>query len=240
MAISEKQLKANRENAKRSTGPQTQAGKQVVALNSVTHGATSQALILPGENSDDYRELVDRFKSDFNVSTLIEETLILRMAEAMWKKQRLAKYEQAVIQANADVLNASHGNDETLQSEVIDLENGISKLKRWLKSPQRDGTVTEACEMLETFPEEISEKIYRNTNELTFVKQVVKLMQDRLKNKQAITREKIAQHRLDILQARSPMANESLRRYEVMLDRQFYKALEELQKLQVFMSLKKK
>jgi len=39
---SERQVEANRQNAKKSTGPRTPAGKAVVALNGMKHGLLSR------------------------------------------------------------------------------------------------------------------------------------------------------------------------------------------------------
>ncbi len=46
----EAQIKANQENAKKSTGPSTSKGKQRSSMNGMTHGIFSKILSLPGEN----------------------------------------------------------------------------------------------------------------------------------------------------------------------------------------------
>lgn len=45
--ISERKLRANRANAKRSTGPRTQAGRAISRRNALKHGILSQAIDLP-------------------------------------------------------------------------------------------------------------------------------------------------------------------------------------------------
>ena len=50
---SNKQLEANRTNAKNSTGPRSQAGKARSSLNSRKHGLTAKTLIIVGENAED-------------------------------------------------------------------------------------------------------------------------------------------------------------------------------------------
>ncbi|MGC2475665.1 MAG: hypothetical protein WA485_15090 [Candidatus Sulfotelmatobacter sp.] len=45
--ISERKLQANRANAKRSTGPRTEAGKAVARRNALKHGILSRSLDLP-------------------------------------------------------------------------------------------------------------------------------------------------------------------------------------------------
>jgi hypothetical protein len=57
-SISEKQLAANRRNARQSTGPTTEAGKQVSRLNAVTHGLLAQAVVITAR---DYQEDAQAF-----------------------------------------------------------------------------------------------------------------------------------------------------------------------------------
>src|SRR5690349_8436328 len=52
---SEKQIAANRRNARRSTGPRTPAGKVRAALNALTHGLTTQAADLSQDREGDQR-----------------------------------------------------------------------------------------------------------------------------------------------------------------------------------------
>src|SRR3569623_47950 len=59
--ISEKRLAANRENAKRSTGPRTQAGKERSSRNAVKHGFRSSSFAVV--RLEDFDE-VEKFKAD--------------------------------------------------------------------------------------------------------------------------------------------------------------------------------
>ncbi|MDX2037195.1 MAG: hypothetical protein SFX72_11135 [Isosphaeraceae bacterium] len=54
MATSEKQAAANRENAKRSTGPRTEEGKAVSRGNAVKHGFCAEIVLLPEEDPDEF------------------------------------------------------------------------------------------------------------------------------------------------------------------------------------------
>ena len=53
---SERQAEANRQNAQKSTGPRTPAGKAVVTLNGIKHGLLSRESLIKGESE---AELVD-------------------------------------------------------------------------------------------------------------------------------------------------------------------------------------
>jgi hypothetical protein len=50
----ETQIRANQENAKRSTGPRSPEGKQRVALNALKHGLTGKQVVLYNENPEDF------------------------------------------------------------------------------------------------------------------------------------------------------------------------------------------
>ena len=50
---SQRQIQANRRNAKKSTGPLTDAGKAAVALNGIRHGLLSRHVLIKGESEAD-------------------------------------------------------------------------------------------------------------------------------------------------------------------------------------------
>ena len=54
MMATDKQLQANRRNAKKSTGPRSPEGKARSRLNSRKHGLTAKMLIIVGERPDDF------------------------------------------------------------------------------------------------------------------------------------------------------------------------------------------
>ena len=53
----EAQIKANQENAKKSTGPATEEGKKISSMNAMTHGIFSTIPLLPGENLEQFKML---------------------------------------------------------------------------------------------------------------------------------------------------------------------------------------
>src|ERR1022692_438974 len=57
MVISDKQQEANRQNAQHSTGPNTPEAKAAVRLNALTYGLRARDLILPNEDSEEYKAL---------------------------------------------------------------------------------------------------------------------------------------------------------------------------------------
>lgn len=94
----EKQIKANQANSKKSTGANTIDGKLVVAGNAVKHGLFAQRLILPDENMDEYAQLIHGLVSSLNPVGILEQLLVEKIAVATWKQLRLTRAESAGIE----------------------------------------------------------------------------------------------------------------------------------------------
>jgi hypothetical protein len=99
--MSESQTNANRENAQKSTGPRTSAGKANSSRNATTHGFTSTANpYLPGEEPEEFLALrLDHFTRYQPVGPA-EETLIDRIAAAQWRLGRVFAHEAAILRDN--------------------------------------------------------------------------------------------------------------------------------------------
>ena len=93
-----KQTAANKENAKNSTGPKTPDGKQVVALNAITHGILSQRLFIAGENPMEFAGLQDELRQALNPVGILELALVEKIAVALWKQRRMVAAESASIE----------------------------------------------------------------------------------------------------------------------------------------------
>ena len=53
----EKQIEANRHNAKKSTGPKSEEGKTRTRRNALRHGLTAEQTVLPHEDPKNYDHL---------------------------------------------------------------------------------------------------------------------------------------------------------------------------------------
>jgi hypothetical protein len=53
----DKQFTANRANAKKSTGPKTESGKQISRRNALKHGLTGEAIVIGDEDPTIFEEL---------------------------------------------------------------------------------------------------------------------------------------------------------------------------------------
>ena len=91
--ISEKQLEANRRNAQRSTGPGTQEGKRISALNARRHHLTGQVTTM----TDADRIMHDAFSASIVESLApegaMETQLAHRIATDSWRLNRISAVE---------------------------------------------------------------------------------------------------------------------------------------------------
>jgi hypothetical protein len=104
----EKQLVANRENARRSTGPRTEDGKAVSRMNALRHGLLSRLEVLPGlEEREDWEAHYGAVVDALEPEGYLEETLAGRVALQLWRLGRVVRYEweaaAAVVRAADEV-----------------------------------------------------------------------------------------------------------------------------------------
>jgi hypothetical protein len=93
------QIVANRENAHRSTGPQSAEGKAAVSRNAVRHGLTSVNIALQDEDREQFNQLVRETSTDLRPRTNLEHTLVEQVAYAEWRLLRIAAWETQIINA---------------------------------------------------------------------------------------------------------------------------------------------
>ena len=65
------QIKANRNNAKKSTGPRTEEGKAVVAKNALKHGLLARDTVLPGEDPANFDRQLSPNSGEINCGARI-------------------------------------------------------------------------------------------------------------------------------------------------------------------------
>ncbi len=90
----EAQIAANQQNAERSTGPTTEAGKEAICFNAFRHGLAGRFLVLPHEEKHEFQELYFSLKAEHRPSTPTEHLLVERMAEHWWLSQRALYLQQ--------------------------------------------------------------------------------------------------------------------------------------------------
>ena len=94
---SERQIAANRANALHSTGPKTSEGKAAVRLNAFRHGLLARDVVLPEEDLDAFDDLQNRVRAELSPVGPIEELLVDRIVNIMWRLGRSARMETALF-----------------------------------------------------------------------------------------------------------------------------------------------
>jgi hypothetical protein len=85
MPVSEKQLAANRANARKSHGATTPGGRRNSSLNSLKHGMFAQAILLPGESRERFPQLLSDLTTEFDATTPSELVLVETMPVSRWR-----------------------------------------------------------------------------------------------------------------------------------------------------------
>ena len=100
---SAKQIAANRENAKKSTGPKTDATKELTKMNALRHGMTGQVNLMPEED----REAHDKFCAAIVESLAPEGALEIQFAQSIAEDNWRANRGRA-IETNMFAIAPSH------------------------------------------------------------------------------------------------------------------------------------
>ena len=113
-----KQIQANRKNAKLSTGPKTDEGKQRCAQNALKHGLRSQHPVIPGEDPAEYQHKLDQLRADIKPMNALEDDLVEQIADTSWRLKRLSRIEAAIeryrLEHAADKTSNIFKDDEQL------------------------------------------------------------------------------------------------------------------------------
>ncbi len=94
----EAQIKANQENAKKSTGPATSEGKKRSSMNAMVHGIFSRIPLLPGENQEQFKLLEDEIIKAYQPTDAMEYHLVQRIYLTCIRQIRLREAEAAKLE----------------------------------------------------------------------------------------------------------------------------------------------
>lgn len=83
-----RKIEANRANARKSTGPKTEAGKMAASANATRHGLTSAKLIAGDEKQEDFDLLLLDLQQSYKPANPAEQMLVVEIAQTFWRLQR--------------------------------------------------------------------------------------------------------------------------------------------------------
>jgi len=125
--IPEPRTRANRANAKHSTGPRTEPGKQRSSLNALRHGLTAQAAVLPTEDPEAYQRHIQQFLDEYQPDTPTETQLVHEIANTAWRLNRIPFLEAELLSAG---LLSDAPSPQTLIPQLATLGLHGSRLSR--------------------------------------------------------------------------------------------------------------
>jgi hypothetical protein len=95
--VSDRKIRANRENAKKSTGPVTFEGKQRVSGNAITHALTAERLVIIGENLEEFNAFKESMLKIYEPVGAYEEEIFIKIVEIKWKLRRVTSIETGIF-----------------------------------------------------------------------------------------------------------------------------------------------
>jgi len=93
------QIKANRRNAQKSTGPRTSEGKAAVSQNAVKHGLTAVQDIISSESQAEFDLHRGRILAELAPETPMESMLAERIVGLSWRLKRICTIQNQTIDA---------------------------------------------------------------------------------------------------------------------------------------------
>lgn len=144
------QIAANRENAKKSTGPVTAAGKAVASRNAITHGLWARDAVIAGEDPAAFDAFAAAMLAELKPVGTAQRLLAERIVHLWWKLRRVPGLESRTVHqlieqsggeqdANA-VIAADMAQPRSamrnLQSHEMRLERSIRACTRELRDLQ--------------------------------------------------------------------------------------------------------
>ena len=110
----EPRTRANRANARLSTGPRTESGKQRSSQNALSHGLTARTAVLPTEDPEAYQCHLQQFLDEYAPANATETQLVHEMADTSWRLNRIPFLE-------ADLLSQDISQNPNPQSLIPQL-----------------------------------------------------------------------------------------------------------------------
>jgi hypothetical protein len=145
MPATEAQIRANQQNAAKSTGPKTLAGKEQSRQNGLKHGLSGAGVVVSREDFDETEQRTSALEADLQPRSPLGLILVRQMALLSVRMERSARQESAAIAGR--VRNAIEEFDEVMLGEAEAL------LRELAEEPRR------SLRKLRQFPEGIDRLI---------------------------------------------------------------------------------
>ncbi|MGE0854085.1 MAG: hypothetical protein AB7O44_31490 [Hyphomicrobiaceae bacterium] len=117
----QKQIAANKRNAKSSTGPRTELGRARSRYNALSHGLTAKVALIKGEDPAEFDSFYLSLREAIQPGTIVEDALVERLATVLWRMKRIP------------ILEAAYWDLLAFEQRYIDGRQQQSELERLLE-----------------------------------------------------------------------------------------------------------
>ncbi len=216
--VSERKIEANRRNALHSTGPRTPHGKRNVARNAIKHGLLAREVVITAgdgeENLEEFHTLLERLLDEYQPVGVLEETLVQRVATCSWRLARVLRAENGEIRKRlsevkrerAEKLKSIHELLRKLRASRERNEQGKHSAFEKPNGESAGADSGSAVTVIDPQPELSKQPEQKNIG--------------------------LDEEKLLSLSLPPEDATDKILRYEAHLDRQFYRAIDQLERLQ--------
>jgi len=110
----EKQIAANRRNARRSTGPRTPRGKYLSRMNARKHGLRGLEVLLPDEDPEEFETFRENLFQDLKPVGFLQAQVADQVVSSFWCLRRCERMAAGLLGGGAHVMSliASKTRDE--------------------------------------------------------------------------------------------------------------------------------
>jgi len=120
----DRQIAANRANARKSTGPRTPAGKAASSANSLKTGIYAKSTLLPGDDPAEYQALRDQHYATFDPANPDERDLLDLIVKYKWQLRRVHDcYDQMWLREVEEDLASDYHSDSAPLVRPFNLAN---------------------------------------------------------------------------------------------------------------------
>ena len=155
----EAQRKANRQNAKKSTGPRTPEGKARSSQNALKHGLLARDAVMADEDPAEYDRQLQILEENLFPKNAIEFELVLQIADSRWRLRRITRIEAGLTTYQYHgtdrstrerypdtVVPGRNGENQLLGKSMQDHTQALHNLARYRTMTSRD--ITRALRMI--------------------------------------------------------------------------------------------
>lgn len=114
----------------RRGGPKTIAGKRRSSLNRLGSGLYSNAVVIRGEDKDDYLRFARAIVAGLDVQTAFEMACAERLVSALWRSRRARQYERAHLNGFHDEAEAKRKALDEVERKLADHERDVEAVQR--------------------------------------------------------------------------------------------------------------